>query len=256
MYLNNYSVRVLGGHEDCGYVEMTHGQRYRLVLRNDASTRCDAKVSIDGKHVGTWRINAGESITLERPAHDTGCFTFYEAGTADSGKAGLESVNKIDLGLVSVTFIPEQTYVAPPVSITWTSPDTVRPTWSQEGSYFIRDSVSSGGTAANFTDDSWSVSLNADELPIGSSTYVSCSVAPSVVSNAANFLSHTRAVPARNAGGTGLSGASDQKFFEVPDLLHDFSRVTTINLRLVAKRNSCEPRPLTQYSTPVPPPVC
>jgi hypothetical protein len=55
------------------------------------------------------------------------------------------------------------------------------------------------------------------------------------------------------AGGTGLSGHSDQKFTSVAKLDYDETRFVTINLRLVSVSN--EPRPLFPSSTPVPPPV-
>jgi hypothetical protein len=59
--------------------------------------------------------------------------------------------------------------------------------------------------------------------------------------------------PAPGAGGTGLSGRSDQKFHSVAALDYDEANFVTINLRLVAPAE--EPRPLFPRSTPVPPPV-
>jgi hypothetical protein len=108
MYLNKFSVRVIGGTEQSsGYVELQNKQKYKLCLRNSRQfERCDANVEIDGKHVGTWRIPAGSSVTLERPAHDDGCFTFYQVGTEEARKAQLDELN-LDLGLIKVTFTPE-----------------------------------------------------------------------------------------------------------------------------------------------------
>lgn len=60
------------------------------------------------------------------------------------------------------------------------------------------------------------------------------------------------AAPTR-AGGTGLSGHSEQNFTSVSTLDYDETRFVTINLRLVSSVN--EPRPLFPNSTPVPPPV-
>lgn len=105
MYLNQFSVNVLGGREvRDGYVEITHGQIYSLRLRNDRSVRCDARVEIDGKDVGTFRLNAHSGFALERPLNDEGHFTAYRPGTA-----GVTSGP--DLGLIRVTFTPEK----PPV---------------------------------------------------------------------------------------------------------------------------------------------
>jgi len=63
-------------------------------------------------------------------------------------------------------------------------------------------------------------------------------------------------IVAWTAGGTGLSGHSNQSFRTVGDICYDYSRQTTIHLRLVAARND-EPRPLcsTMTSNPIPPPV-
>ena len=57
------------------------------------------------------------------------------------------------------------------------------------------------------------------------------------------------------AGGTGLSGQSNQKFVTVDAMELDYSQQTVIYLRLVAKKSRSQPRPLTSFSTPVPPPI-
>jgi hypothetical protein len=106
MYLNGYSVRVIGGQEiPGGYVEMSHDQRYKLQMRNSNAERCNASVEIDGRHVGTWRIPDHRTITLERPANDDGHFTFYRLGSHEGAQVQL--VDNANLGLVKVTFTPE-----------------------------------------------------------------------------------------------------------------------------------------------------
>jgi hypothetical protein len=57
----------------------------------------------------------------------------------------------------------------------------------------------------------------------------------------------------KTAGGTGLTGKSEQDFITVSNLDYDYSKQTRISLRLVLDEDT--PRPLTAYSTPVPPPV-
>lgn len=107
MFKNGFNVRVVKGVEDSdGYVKMSHGQVYKLTLHNRNDTRCDARVEIDGKEVGTWRLNAYTPITLERPADDTGQFTFYKLGTAEGQQVGLTDDQM--LGLIKVTFMPER----------------------------------------------------------------------------------------------------------------------------------------------------
>ncbi len=58
-----------------------------------------------------------------------------------------------------------------------------------------------------------------------------------------------------SAGGTGLSGESTQKFGRAVEIQLDYSQETVIHLRLTAKNDIDEPRPLTNYSNPVPPPI-
>ena len=92
-----------------GYVEMRHNTQYSLNLKNHRHVPCDAEVTIDGNHVGTWRINPCNEIRIERPVHDTGHFTFFEVGTDEAGMAGI--AKKADNGLVSVTFKPKIEYM-------------------------------------------------------------------------------------------------------------------------------------------------
>lgn len=209
MYLNDFSVRIPEGNETPGgYVELAHRQRYTLVLRNSHSRRCDARVEIDGKHVGTWRIDTHGSIRLERPVHDTGHFTFYKAGTPEAARVELNECSP-DLGLVKVTFTPAKPGPCPPPAGTvyWTStcssPDM--------GTYYCAHEV------------------------LGDK--------PSI-----------RRFGLASSGGTGLSGESGQRFCTTWVIDYDYSMQTTIHLRLVC-RDTEEPRPLTSYSTPVPPPV-
>nr|WP_063842307.1 hypothetical protein [Hassalia byssoidea] len=124
MELNNFSLSISPGTElSGGYVQLEHNTQYNVVLANKRAMRCDAKLEIDGKHVGTWRLEEYDSIVLERPAHDTGRFTFYKLGSAEASIAGI-SKEDANIGLVKVTFTPEhqvQTrtrtgYSSPPVT--------------------------------------------------------------------------------------------------------------------------------------------
>lgn len=88
-----------------GHILIAHRQQYTIVLRNRSSLRCDARVLVDGKEVGCWRINGDSQIEVERPVNDTGRFTFYMLGSIEARHAGLSASNA--LGLVTVTFMPE-----------------------------------------------------------------------------------------------------------------------------------------------------
>ena len=213
MYLNDFSVRIPEGNEaPGGYVEMRHGQTYTLKLRNSRNVRCDARVEIDGKHVGTWRIRTNSGITLERPAHDTGQFTFYKLGTPEASAAQLNGGDP-NLGLVRVTFMPEKVYRYP----------TAWPKWPSCPPYPPQ-------TPLPFRQYDWSASTKSLSMPMAGS------------------------YQSRSAGGTGLSGASGQRFVDAGHIDYDYSQQTVIHLRLVCKDDH-GPRPLTSASNPVPPRV-
>jgi len=225
MYLNQFSVRVPEGRESTsGYVEIEHGKQYTLVLRNDRSERCDAEVSIDGKSIGTFRIEPHGNIRLERKPDDEGRFTFYRLGSDEAEKAELGCVSVSDLGLIRVVFTPESRPVtiatySPPYSEPWYCP------WRT--------------TTANAPDD---LNIYTTDT-ICRADSVNCSM--------------TAGFSSRAPGGTGLSGHSHQQFQEVGGMCLDYCQQTTIHLRLVEGSKQDEPRPLmpVQHSSPIPPPV-
>jgi len=117
MFFNNFSVVVEGGNEsESGYVEMQHGQTYRLRLGNNQNRQADARVEIDGKLVGTWRIPQYQNIVLERPVNNNGLFTFYRLGTVEAQIAQLQAQHP-DLGLIKVTFTPEKEFRREPQAV-------------------------------------------------------------------------------------------------------------------------------------------
>ncbi len=59
---------------------------------------------MDGKEVGCFRVHAHGSIRIERPANDTGCFTFYRADSAEGEQAGAGSIARDERGLVQAQF--------------------------------------------------------------------------------------------------------------------------------------------------------
>lgn len=73
--------------------------------------------------------------------------------------------------------------------------------------------------------------------------------------NCSNLKARDCAVPT-SAGITGMSGHSDQRFHQVPDLVHDQGAEVTISVRLVSGAG-LGPRPLVaqRQSNPVPAPV-
>ncbi len=215
MWLNQFSVRIPEGHEDSGgYVELPHNTPYTLVLRNNRNVRCDARVEVDGKHVGTGRIHANSIVRLERPVHDTGRFTFYKLDSPEAQQAQLNGGDP-NLGLVKVTFTPDVFRSIPVVQTTYTGswiPKSPRPTIPSPPIEW-----------------QYRVSTMAD----GSVTCYNAS--------------------SRSAGGSGLSGQSGQHFHDAAHINYDYSQQTVIHLRLVCKNGGA--RPLTSFSTPIPPTV-
>lgn len=107
MKLDQFEVLIPEGREtEDGYVILCHGQKYTILLKNYSDRRCDAEVRVDGRRVGIWRVEAESRLRLERPAHDSGCFTFYEQNTPDAAAAGLGLATN-DLGRISISFTPE-----------------------------------------------------------------------------------------------------------------------------------------------------
>jgi len=234
MYLNSMSVKVVGGSEKTsGYVEMAHGQQYSLSLRNDRNVRTDAEVTIDGKKLGVFRINANETIRLDRPLDDDGRFTFYRLGSCEAQQADLDEVSQDNLGLIKVVFRPEKVRAVRPVT-PWVDPYPYIPPYTKPWPYIDivpwRDTTTITWTDAN----------------TGKTTYTDCSIENSMV-----------CADSVGAGGTGLSGRSDQAFFQVDELDYDLSQETTIYLRLVEKKDRPNVRPLkpVMRSTPIPPSV-
>lgn len=205
--------------DEHGYVYMGHGDKYEIWLENSTSENNDVIIEIDGKEVGGWRLTPYQRATIERPADDSGQFTFYEIGSSEAQKIGLGSIARSDLGLVKITFIPEKPHHHGIPAIDLQSYSGAKGGGAMKGGDF-HESFTSGSRGGG-----QSVDLN------------------------------TRT---RSAGGTGLSGRSDQQFGRAGAIDRDYDRQVIINLRLVAKPSD-EPRPLRAVnltvSNLVPPPV-
>jgi len=76
---------------------------------------------------------------------------------------------------------------------------------------------------------------------------------PMAVAGAAPDYTTTYTAATHSAGITGLSGHSRQQFVSVAPLDYDFTRQTTIHLRLVERSDA--PRPIVSVATAIPPAV-
>lgn len=123
MRVGNFSVVIPQGVErETGHVRLPHGARYTIRLASHLGRRSDATVEVDGKVVGTLRVPAHGSVTLETPPDDPGrgCFTFYRADSPEGSAVGLGAVDAGSMGLVRVTFRAER-YPEPPPAVVKTS---------------------------------------------------------------------------------------------------------------------------------------
>ena len=208
MRVGSFSVLVSEGKErDSGHVQMVHGTSYQIKLGNHGSVKCDAEVSVDGKIVGNFRVNAFGYINLERPSHDTGRFTFFKADSAQGEDAGASEISSQEKGLISVTFRPEK---------------NIRPTsYGKHGAMRSMAEKTSGGLEGI---------LRAAQI--------------------GGYQVHNHA-----AGVTGLTGKSDQTFYEVGNLDYDRNGETIISLRLVTDMHEVRKLTAAPKGNPVPEPV-
>lgn len=220
MRIGNFSVTIPEGREiDSGHVSIPHNTKYTIRIYNhDYRRRVDTAVSVDGKDVGLFRVNFNGVLTLEHPAHDNGCFTFFEVASEDAQEAKVREVSKDNKGLVQVLFKPEK--IRDVVKAPY---QRVRGVGSSAGGQSV------GGTIAD----------SAEPILRGHSAF------------------SDKRWEETSAGITGLTGHSDQDFYTVPNLDYDPSAEVTITLRLVcgkAVRKLTSVPPVVS-SNPIPPPV-
>jgi len=120
MKLGNFTLQVVGGHEfSNGQVEITHGRTYKIRMRNHLPRRVDCVLWVDGDTVGTFRLSAYQTMTIDRPADKARLFTFFKLGTAEAAQAGL--VDNSEIGLITGEFYPE--LEPEPIIVQWTARD-------------------------------------------------------------------------------------------------------------------------------------
>lgn len=219
--LNGFSVTIPESYSETseGHVGLRHGQNFKVRLHNGhrgpyGSVPCDATIILNGKDVGTFRVKAGQTTIIERPANDTGKFTAYQEDSYEAASIGIDR-NSNELGLIEVVFRPGSQ------KIRWTPP-AVFVTYNSDNlySHYSYDGGPSTGQPTYLGISCCAKSCSFDE-PAGM--------------------------------GIGLSGHSNQNFHEVEDLDYN-EPATKIYLRLVKESfERSGPRPLRSvYSTDVP----
>lgn len=117
---NGFSLNIIssnwGGRNDeafsrnrAPYVALRNNTEYSVVLGNNRRARCDVKLFINGKEVGSWRISPYSHITIERPLHSDRKFTFFSEVSDEALTAG-SIVGDERNGLVKAIFYPEREY--------------------------------------------------------------------------------------------------------------------------------------------------
>ena len=127
--LNGFSVTIPESYSETseGHVGLRHGQNFKVRLHNGhrgpyGSVPCDATIILNGKDVGTFRVNAGQTTIIERPANDTGKFTAYQEDSQEAASIGVDR-NSNDLGLIEVVFRPGNQKIRWTPPVTYNNPD-------------------------------------------------------------------------------------------------------------------------------------
>lgn len=127
-----------------GSFKLSHGTEYKVMLTNHSSCQANAKVYIDGKRIGHFRLKTNSNIMIERPDDDQKArkLTFFSINSEEGRAGGL--VRSSELGKIKVEIQKEREPDSWSVD-SWLSADSW---WSGSGGgrqYIQCDGI--GGTA-------------------------------------------------------------------------------------------------------------
>lgn len=243
--LSDYSVTVLVNNkvvpEKEGYVALCDGDNYELKLENNSNASCNAKIVIDGKDQGTFRMFRKGILILERPANESKLFTFVlvkEHGAASGHTAG-----DVTNGLISVTFTPE------------------KQKQRDKESGFLFGSARGFGTSPFGAVPATSSGPNPDTPCFGAAqNSPTFSFGSKPVHENIEDETSCGGKADYEEGGTCLTGSSTQKFVKAAEIDLDEDNAKTIHLRLVGKPKLSDEdivplRSCEVSATPIPPPV-
>lgn len=97
---------------------VSHKQEYRVgIFNHDPSRVIDARVEIDGTHIGTFRVNKSSSQIIERPVNLDRKLTFFKVISEEGDAAHLRGnphagtiVVEISAGLVLPELVPRSAF--------------------------------------------------------------------------------------------------------------------------------------------------
>nr|QBK86125.1 MAG: hypothetical protein LCMAC101_07200 [Marseillevirus LCMAC101] len=266
------------------YVEMPKDNvQYRIRLKNNGSAKCDAVVTIDGKNMGTFRINGSSQMLLERPTDVERRFTFFVGGSEGSKQGGYKEKDKNN-GLVQVLFKPEhiqrQVYIPKQSTGYYYRGQLYEGSRKKEHTYdndsdndeycgngdFEEESYpeSAGPRTRGSPESTGSRKRGGHSVPTSKGINEGCPCPQSASFGAPKAKGMSKSMnnaPTRGykEGMTALTGDSTQKFTTVALLDYDLANEVTIYLRLVYRdvRPKIEPlrsvgsKKSTRYPNPV-----
>lgn len=213
--------------------ELDHKQEYKLVIYNhDRIKRISATIEIDGKSVGSFRVEADSKICIERPMDKERKFTFYSLGTSEAKLGGLSDSNPF-IGSVVVTIEKELIVDHPnyhqPQSALFLAEDAAERWWDdddedkvEERRRRLRRSASQRRNKSEAREDEPLIRFDDEDdgwgLPRNDNTRIV-----------------TDGCDDRGGGGTALGAASSQRFRIVPKMKTISDERIILVARLVLK---------------------
>lgn len=227
------------------HVSIGHGKQFSVRLYNNhkgpnGCVPCDAEVFLNGNCVGNFRVPYGQYVIIEHPTNDSGRFTAYKEDSSEAREIGIDRSSQ-DLGLIEVIFRPGTKKIRPIVNninIHWSYPTgTIDNSWKP----CVGDGPNWNYTPTDYTYSTGNLRRKVEiyENAVNRSlTSSSCS---------------TYSDPEPCGMGIGLSGASNQPFYDTEEL--DYNEPETrIILRLVSETKVDRPRAIRPvvYTTGIP----
>lgn len=107
-FIGNFGVRITPCVKRSGNeFWMKHGTQYKIEFVNKYDRRANVTVYVDGKHIGTFRLLSDSKSSIEHPANDNSCFTFYKLESKEAKQFDLFEDND-KLGEITCIFVPEK----------------------------------------------------------------------------------------------------------------------------------------------------
>ncbi len=88
------------------YHSLPHGAEYKIRLVSFHDTDADARITMDGEHIGTFRLRPRANLEIERPSTIARSFTLLKENSTEGKEAGV-TAGKSSNGVIMVEFKPE-----------------------------------------------------------------------------------------------------------------------------------------------------